>query len=179
MNHLILIVLSAAWRLQLAGRPFFGLGHCWTFHTRRGWVIGILSTILALYHSPGGKGKPIYLDFVDWHQFPSKIPWNLELVAVWFSCLEEQLPPVWGCIMFVSHGFKGDFNNVITTESHQVGHAPLKLSCQLAENTCWDPNSLVQACSTQAKAWVFPSLTVKKSPGLEASVGDRKSVRQS
>ena len=42
--------------------------------------------------------------------------------------------------MFISHGFKkGGFQNVITTESHQQGHAPLRFSGPLAENTCWDP----------------------------------------
>ena len=41
------------------------------------------------------------------------------------------------------------------------------------------PDSSVQACSTWAKARVFPSLIAQKSLGLEASVGDRKSARWS
>ena len=41
------------------------------------------------------------------------------------------------------------------------------------------PDSSAQAYSTWAKARVFSSLTVQKFLWLEASVGDRKSVRQS
>ena len=32
----------------------------------------ILSSILILYHSPGGKREPIYWDYLGQHQFPSK-----------------------------------------------------------------------------------------------------------
>ena len=72
LSNLIVIVQLATWRQWLAGRPFFGLEYYQRFCLGSRWVIGILSTILVLYHSPGGKRKPNCLNDLGQHQFPSK-----------------------------------------------------------------------------------------------------------
>ena len=51
------------------------------------------------------------------------------------------LPPLeWGGSTFLFGVFQeGGLNDVVPTEGHQGVHALLKFSCQLTDNTCWDP----------------------------------------
>ena len=87
MSPLIPLVWPAAWRPQLAGRPFFGLGHCQSFCLGRGWVTRTLPTIQTLCHFPWGKRKAIYWDDSYQSSLASKTPWPSEKGS---SLIKEQ-----------------------------------------------------------------------------------------